>query len=43
MRYLKLFWEKNLEDGMARAIGVRHFIIHHLLELLADAKIIPVV
>ncbi len=35
--------EKLHEDGKVRAIGVSNFQIHHLEDLLADAKVRPVV
>lgn len=35
--------EKLYEDGLVRAIGVSNFEIHHLEDLLADAKVVPVV
>ncbi|WP_458118607.1 aldo/keto reductase [Paenibacillus sp. Z6-24] len=35
--------EKLYEDGKVRAIGVSNFQIHHLEDLLADAKVRPVV
>ncbi|USB31935.1 aldo/keto reductase [Paenibacillus sp. YPG26] len=33
--------EKIYQDGKARAIGVCNFQVHHLEDLMADAKIIP--
>lgn len=35
--------EKIYEDGRVRAIGVSNFHVHHLEELLKDAKIVPAV
>lgn len=35
--------EKIYEDGRVRAIGVSNFHVHHLKELLKDAKIVPAV
>ncbi|WP_017812195.1 aldo/keto reductase [Paenibacillus shenyangensis] len=35
--------EKLHEDGKVRAIGVSNFQVHHLEDLLADAKVRPVV
>lgn len=35
--------EKLYADGVVRAIGVSNFEIHHLEDLLADAKVVPVV
>lgn len=35
--------EKIYEDGRARAIGVSNFHVHHLEELLKDAKFVPAV
>ncbi|MBA4547805.1 aldo/keto reductase [Thermoactinomyces intermedius] len=35
--------EKLYEDGLVKAIGVSNFQVHHLKDLLADAKVKPVV
>jgi methylglyoxal/glyoxal reductase len=35
--------EKSLECGLARAIGVSNYEIHHLEELLTHAKVLPTV
>ncbi|WP_286885273.1 aldo/keto reductase [Aneurinibacillus sp. UBA3580] len=36
-------FEKLYEDGLVRAIGVSNFHVHHLKDLLMDARIIPMV
>jgi diketogulonate reductase-like aldo/keto reductase len=35
--------EKLYADGRVRAIGVSNFLVHHLEELLADARVVPMV
>lgn len=35
--------EKLLHDGRVRAIGVSNFMVHHLEELLAHAKVVPAI
>jgi diketogulonate reductase-like aldo/keto reductase len=36
-------FEKLYEEGLVRAIGVSNFHIHHLEDLLASARIVPMV
>ena len=33
--------EKTYADGRARAIGVSNFLVHHLEDVMADAKVMP--
>lgn len=35
--------EKLYEDGLVKAIGVSNFQVHHLKDLLSDAKVKPMV
>jgi diketogulonate reductase-like aldo/keto reductase len=35
--------EKIYASGRAKAIGVSNFLVHHLQDLLADAKVVPMV
>ena len=35
--------EQIYEDGLARAIGVSNFLVHHLEDLIADSNLVPMV